>query len=74
MVPLSEIGSGTQVKVVEVLAGRGLKSRLEQLGLFPGSLVEVLTNNRGHVLIRAQGAIVSLSRGIASKIFVERLR
>lgn len=74
MVPLSEINPGTRVRVIEVSAGKGLKFRLEQLGLFPGSLIEVLTNDRGHVLVRARGAIISLSKGIASRIFVERLR
>ncbi|MEM1623147.1 MAG: FeoA family protein [Sulfolobales archaeon] len=72
MVPLSEAKPGALVRVVEVSAGRGLKLRLEQLGLFPGSLIEVVTNNHGHVLIKARGAIISLSRGVASKVFVER--
>ncbi|MEM0066453.1 MAG: FeoA family protein [Sulfolobales archaeon] len=72
MVPLSEVNPGALVKVVEVSAGKGLKLRLEQLGLFPGSLIEVVTNNHGHVLIKVRGAIISLSKGIASKIFVER--
>ncbi len=70
MTPLSDTATGDVVKVVEIHAGRGLKLRLEQLGLFPGSLIEVLSNNKGHVLIKAQGAVISLSRGIASKIFI----
>jgi len=74
MTVLSEVGAGESVEVVEVATGRGLRARLEQLGVFPGSLVEVLVNNGGHVLIRARGAIVSLSRGIASKIFVKRVQ
>jgi len=74
MAALSEVGPGESVEVVEVAAGRGLKARLEQLGIFPGSLVEVLVNNGGHVLIRARGAVISLSRGIASKIFVRRVQ
>ncbi|MEM2007160.1 MAG: FeoA family protein [Sulfolobales archaeon] len=72
MVPLSEVNPGALVKVIEVSAGKGLKHRLEQLGLFPGSFIEVVTNNHGHVLVRARGAIISLSRGIASKILVEK--
>lgn len=72
MTPLSNAIAGDVVKVVEIHAGKGLKLRLEQLGLFPGSLVEVLSNNKGHVLIKAQGAIISLSKGIASKIFIDK--
>ena len=74
MAVLSEVSAGESVEVVEVATGRGLRARLEQLGIFPGSLVEVLVNNGGHVLIRARGAVISLSRGIASKIFVRRVR
>jgi Fe2+ transport system protein FeoA len=71
---LSEVGVGESVEVVEVATGRGLRARLEQLGIFPGSIVEVLVNNGGHVLVRARGAVVSLSRGIASKVFVRRVQ
>lgn len=71
MVPLSEVGPGAQVRVVELWTGSGLRSRLAQLGLFPGSSLEVLTNDRGHVVIRVRSAIVSLSKGIASKVLVE---
>ncbi|MCS7099851.1 MAG: FeoA family protein [Sulfolobales archaeon] len=73
MVPLSEVSSGTQVRVVKIEASNSLKSRLEQLGLFPGSLAEVLANSNGHVLVRVYGSIVSLSRGVASNILVEEL-
>ncbi|MCC6047724.1 MAG: ferrous iron transport protein A [Desulfurococcaceae archaeon] len=71
---LSEVGVGESVEVIEVATGRGLRARLEQLGIFPGSIVEVLVNNGGHVLVRARGAVVSLSRGIASKVFVRRVQ
>jgi Fe2+ transport system protein FeoA len=71
---LSEVGAGESVEVIEVATGRGLRARLEQLGIFPGSIVEVLVNNGGHVLVRARGAVVSLSRGIASKVFVRRVQ
>jgi|YelNatPaOPRAMG01_1025707.scaffolds.fasta_scaffold98561_1 ferrous iron transport protein A len=74
MMSLSDTAAGDVVKVVEIDAGRGLKLRLEQLGLFPGSLIEVLSNNRGHVLIKAQGAVISLSKGIASKVLVDKVQ
>ncbi len=74
MTVLSEVSTGESVEVVEVATGRGLRARLEQLGIFPGSLVEVLINSGGHVLVSARGSVVSLSRGIASKIFVRRVQ
>ncbi len=63
--------SGAHVRIAELWTGRGLKRRLAQLGLFPGSPVEVLANNRGHVVVKVRSAVISLSRGVASKILVE---
>lgn len=42
------------------------------MGIFPGSQIEVLSNSRGHVLVRVRGAAIALSRGVASKILVKR--
>lgn len=72
MEPLSDVEPGAEVRVIEIQTGRGLRLRLEQLGLFPGARVEVLTNSNGHILVRAMGVLISLSKGIASKILVER--
>ena len=49
-------------------------ARLYQMGLYPGSIVEVLNNQGiGPVTIRAIGVMFALGRGMSDKILVEQL-
>jgi len=61
---------GHKYKILSINAGWGLKARLLQMGLVPGSEVIVLENNWGRVLIEVRGSIIALSRGMARKIIV----
>ncbi len=61
----------SRARVVEIYAGRGLKTRLLQMGLTPGTELEIVFNDRRIVVIRFRETIVTLSRGIAMKILVE---
>mgnify|MGYP005626182831 CR=1 FL=1 len=72
-VPLSMIPKGSKAVVVSILGGRGLMSRLMQMGLTPGTEVEVIENRAGPILIRVRGTVIALGRGVASKIIVSPL-
>jgi len=49
-------------------------ARLYQMGLYPGSIVEVINNQGiGPITIRALGILLALGRGMADKILVEPL-
>jgi len=71
--PLTSLPKGSKARVVDILAGKGLSYRLMQMGLTPGTEVEVVENSSGPVIISVRGVTIALGRGMASKILVEVL-
>ncbi len=73
MVSLDKAPLGVKVKVVDILGGKGIIQRLNELGIFPGTCVTVLQSGilRGPLLVSVGGRNVALSRGVAKKIIVE---
>jgi len=61
--------------VVNVAGGRGVRQRLAQLGIYPGSIITVynLGNWRGPLLVEVAGSRIALGRGMARKIEVQPL-
>jgi len=46
------------------------ENRVEEMGLRPGKLVEMLTNGPGPLLLRVDESRIAISRGMAMKINV----
>ena len=73
-IPLERVPTGTRARVVAVLAGMGAANRIFQMGIVPGTIVEVVENNLMYpwtpVLVRVHGMTVAIGRGLASKILV----
>ncbi len=70
--PLSTVPAGKKVKLVEVHAGYGLKSRLSSMGLTKNIEFEVIHNRHpGPFVVNIRGTRVMLGRGMAEKIFVK---
>ncbi len=76
-VPLERLPAGTKAKVVAILAGFGATDRAFQMGIAPGSIIEVVENNLSYpwtpVLVKVNGTVVAIGRGFASRVFVEPL-
>ncbi len=76
-IPLERVPPGTRVRVVAILAGYSATSRAFQMGIAPGSIIEVVENNLMYpwspLLVKVHGIIVAVGRGLASKIIVEVL-
>lgn len=71
MVPLSMTPSGARVKIARVAAGSGLRTRLANMGIYEGTVVEVVSNiGRGPVIISRDEARYGLGFGMARRIFV----
>jgi len=69
---LSEVKEGGSVIVNSIDSGRGLRSRLAELGIYPGEILKVVRNSRfGPVLVMVKDSTFMLGRGMAQKIFVK---
>ncbi len=64
--------SGQELDVVDILGGRGVRRRLLQLGILPGTRVRVVSQAAlgGPLLVDIDGRVVALGRGIANKVIV----
>lgn len=62
---------GTRARILSIDSGCRLRTRLLQMGLTPGTVVEVVDNTRGPVIIRVRGVTIALGRGMAGRILVE---
>lgn len=72
--PLGLLISGDKAKVVEIVSGKQMRTRIEDIGIREGKVVEVLNNEgRGPVLIKVNDSRIAIGRGMAMKIMVRRL-
>lgn len=69
--PLTMVEQGRKVKLITIRAGRGLRSRLAELGLIPGVELEIIANSLdGPFILAVKGSRVVIGRGMALKIDV----
>jgi Fe2+ transport system protein FeoA len=74
IIPLAMAYPGQKVRVVSVMAGRGLRQRLIGMGLNVGSEVEVIKPGApGPFLIAVKETRLAIGQGIAYKILVNQV-
>lgn len=73
IMPLALAYPGQKVRVVFIVAGRGLRQRLISMGLNVGSEIEVINSGApGPFLIAVKETRLAIGRGIAYKIMVSQ--
>lgn len=71
MTPLSLAPAGEPLTIVDVRAGRRLRHRLTDLGLVPGTVVEVVQSmDHGPIIIAVRDTRLALGRGVSHKVLV----
>lgn len=69
--PLTIVQAGRCVRLQGISAGRGLRGRLEAMGLVPGVEIEVLQNTgQGPFVIAVKGCRLILGRNVGHHIMV----
>jgi len=70
---LLNIDDNIQVEIVSFKGGKGVSSKLRQLGLMPGDRIIVIKRApfNGPLLVEASGRTIALGRGVAGKIEVK---
>lgn len=72
MVELSRVEGGKEVILARILGGRGIRTRLCSMGLFPGVAITVLNRSKGGpVTLRVMNATLAIGRGMAQQIMVK---
>jgi len=62
---------GKSYRVTEINGGHGVQKRLQDLGIVPGTELEIIQNDKRHpLLLRANGTVLMIGKGIAKKISV----
>lgn len=73
MMPLAMVEEGKKVRIIKIVGGRGLVLRLLNMGIREGEIIEVISNNRGPVLISIGSSRFALGLGMAHRILVEEV-
>jgi len=74
MIPLSVAVRGEKVRIMRILGGRGFVRRLNEMGLYPGVEIEIISDGQaGPFIIGLGGLRFGIGFGMAKKIFVEPL-
>ena len=75
MTRLVDCKENTQVKIVNINAGRGAVMNLSNLGLHIGNIIQFIRKSpfKGPVVVIFQGCEVAIGYGLAQKIFVEKI-
>ncbi|MEA3408282.1 MAG: ferrous iron transport protein A [Chloroflexota bacterium] len=75
MIPLGMVAPGARVKVVAIHGGGRVRKRLGDLGVTPGTELQIVqSGGRGPILLAFKDdARLALGRGISLKIQVEPL-
>lgn len=72
---LDRVEKETEVDVVEIQGGWGVRQRLNRMGIHPGDRILVKRSGvmGGPILVQVHGTEVAMGRGMARKVFVTRV-
>jgi len=72
-VSLLNLDVGEKGVVVRIVGGMTACRRLNELGLVPGTKIEMVNKiNSGPVMIRVKGSKLALGRGMATKVYIKK--
>lgn len=71
MMPLTMASPGQEVTLIDIRGGRGIRSKLNSMGLIPGVKLTVLGERGGPIMVAVNDTRLALGFGMAKKIIVE---
>jgi len=73
IIPVTELQEDKTAKVIEIQGGHVIQNQLRSIGIREGKEIFVVTLHpfKGPVVVRVDGKMISLGRGLASRILVE---
>lgn len=69
---LTRVSPESEVTLIDIVGGRGIRSKLYSMGLVPGVRLRVLSRSgAGPVVVGVRDFRLAIGRGMAEKILVE---
>ena len=74
-IPLTNLRQNQKAKIVRLEGGHGFQRKLRVMGLREGQTIMIISHQpfRGPLTIKTNGCQMTLGRGMAHKILVERV-
>lgn len=69
---LSNAKSGETVRVKEIRGGGNMRCRLMEMGIIRGTMVRVLANDGGPLMVLVGNSRFAIGQGMAQKVSVDR--
>jgi ferrous iron transport protein A len=68
-----ELEEGKTAKIIGIQGGHGMQNQLRSIGILEGKDIVVVTHHpfKGPVVVKIDRKMISLGRGLASRIMVE---
>jgi Fe2+ transport system protein FeoA len=69
-IPLTTAKTGQMLELVKITAGKNATHQLLEMGLIPGTPLQILQDSGGPLLLVVRESRLALGRGLASKLLV----
>jgi len=70
---LTNLKPEDQARIIAIEGGRGIRQKLLLRGISEGSIVRVVSSNKGPVVVELEGGMIAIGEGMAQRIRVQRI-
>lgn len=71
--PLNAIAMGQTAEIRDVVGGETMCKKLMEMGLSKGSIIEIMSNDIGHLVVKLGETRLVLGRAMAQKVMVREI-
>jgi len=71
---LLEAKEGSEVEILNIEGGVGVRNRLAAVGIYPGARVKVIKTPPGPLIVEVAGSRFALGKGMAAKVQVREVK
>lgn len=71
--PLNAISMGRSAEIRDVVGGEVMCKKLMEMGLSKGTIIEIMNNDIGHLVVKLGETRLVLGRSMAQKVMVREI-
>lgn len=71
--PLTLMKKNEKVAIIKITGNESYKKRLAELGFVTGSIINIISNNDGDIILELKGSKLAITKEMSQKILVRAL-